>query len=141
MDDILSGLEGMLRDHSDVGSKVKRYVDAEVAPQFDRMASAIGPIIREGTDRESYEAARASQVAQDLSGMLGKLADDLSISLVGGGGDPVSIATKAHDKADQLGGLIATLGWKDPDRLAAAQREVARLQRLLQWEAIEAKVI
>jgi hypothetical protein len=141
MDDIFSGLEGMLRDHSDVGAKTEQYVRSEVAPQFERMAAAIGPIIRAGTERESYEAARASKVAQDLSNSLDSLTHDLSAALVGAGGDPAGIVQRAYDKADSLGVLINTLGWKDPQALEAAQREVGRLQRLLRWDAIESKVI
>lgn len=138
---VAEGAERFLAELGDSSGRMSNYFDRAVLPQAGRVADAIGPIIDEGKERGSYEAVRAEKLALEVARQMSSLGPALSVALAGGGGDPVAIAGEAHGKVDSLAGLLRTLAWKSPERLAAAEREVERLKGLLQWEAIQSKVI
>lgn len=106
-------------------------------PQFERMSSAIGPIIRDGAERGSHDATKAQRLALDLSRDLNQVGRELSLSLASGSGEYTTLVDGASRKAETLSSLLGTIGWKNPQAVQAAQAEITRLRRLLEPGVIE----
>lgn len=118
------------------------YVRDQLGPQHGEVAAAIGPIVRASRAKgNKFETTRAEQIAMELSRSLNALPRRLTDALVTPGGEPEQIVSGVQDQVASLASLIETMGWQDPGSLARARQEIGRLDRLLQWEKIQAKVV
>lgn len=125
----------------DLYSRLAGYGSTDLRPQHGRVARAIGPIVRAGRERGSNDAARAEEQALHLSRSLNDLPGRVARALVSQDGDPEGVVEQVRGQVSGLTRLMETLSWKDPSALELAKTELAHLDRLLQWEQIESKVV